>query len=91
MIAEFGPDRAAGVCHHLLDRIPNGLANGARPRHLRCVPHLAEGDRAQLDRFIKACLRDTRDVMLWAEYEPGPRGESVRVRDFERPFDQSPP
>ena len=49
---------------YLLSRIPDGLANGTRPRHLRCILYLAKGGRNQLEEWIKLCVQDTRDVML---------------------------
>ena len=89
VVADFGPERADDVYRELLDRIPEGLPNGTRPRHLRCILHLARGDRAALDRYIEMCLEDTRDVMLNAEYESAWTSRPVRVRDFGKPFDQA--
>src|SRR6186997_292536 len=89
VVKDFGADQADAVYRHLLDRIPEGLANGIRPRHLRCILYLAKGDRIQLDRYIEMCLEDTRDVMLNAEYETGPRLGLTRKRDFGKPFAQS--
>lgn len=86
---DFGPEQADGVYRHLLHQIPDGLANGTRRRHLRCILHLAHGDRALLDQYIELCLGDARDVMLAAEYEEGSQGGLVRKRDFEKPFAQS--
>ncbi len=89
VINDFGPELADDVYRYLLDRIPDGLPNGTRPRHLRCILYLAKGDRTLLDRYIDMCLRDTRDVMLHAEYETAPDSGLVRVRDFGKPFDRS--
>ena len=89
VIKDFGPELADLVYQHLQDRIPKGLPNGTRPRHLRCILFLAKGDRALLDEYIELCLRDTRDVMLHAEYESDANEDFVRVRDFGKPFDQS--
>ena len=69
VIADFGPELANDIYRYLLDRIPDGLPNGTRPRHLRCILYLAKGDRTLLDRYIEMCLQDPRDVMLNAEYE----------------------
>ena len=88
VIEDFGADLAEDIYRHLLDRIPAGLPNGTRPRHLRCILHLAKGDRASLDHYIEMCLQDPRDVMLNAEYELRP-GSDVRVRDFGKAFDQA--
>lgn len=90
VVQDFGADQADTVYRQLLERIPEGLANGTRPRHLRCILYLAKGDRGQLERYIEMCLEDTRDVMLGAEYEIGSRSGLVRKRDFGKPFDQSP-
>ena len=89
VIADFGPELADDIYRYLLDRIPAGLPNGTRPRHLRCVLYLAKGDRALLDRYIEMCLQDTRDVMINAEYETDSNARFVRVRDFGKPFDRS--
>src|SRR5262245_25124925 len=92
VIKDFGPELADDIYRYLLDRIPDGLPNGTRPRHLRCILYLAKGDRTLLDRYIEMCLQDTRDVMLNAEYatDANARGRFVRVRDFGKPFDRSP-
>ncbi len=89
VIHDFGPELADNIYRYLLDRIPDGLPNGTRPRHLRCILHLAKGDRTLLDRYIEMCLQDTRDVMLNAEYETDSNARFVRVRDFGKPFDRS--
>jgi hypothetical protein len=89
VIEDFGPDLADDIYRYLLDRIPDGLPNGSRPRHLRCILYLAKGEKALLDRYIEMCLRDTRDVMLHAEYETDLDSRLVRRRDFGKPFDQS--
>src|SRR5262249_22790502 len=89
VLDDFGPERAADVYHYLLDRIPAGLPNGTRPRHLRCILYLARGNRASLDHYIELCLQDTRDVMLQAEYQAETATGLIRVRDFGAPFDRS--
>jgi hypothetical protein len=89
VIADFGPELGDDIYRYLLDRIPNGLPNGTRPRHLRCILYLAKGDRTLLDRYIEMCLQDTRDVMLNAEYEADSNARFVRVRDFGKPFNRS--
>ncbi len=68
------PEEADEIYRYLLSRIPDGLPNGTRPRHLRCILYLANGGRDLLDEWIKMCLQDTRDVMLHAEYETDSRG-----------------
>ena len=72
-----------------VNRIPAGLANGTRPRHLRCILYLAKGDKTKLERYIEMCLADTRDVMLSAEYETDSNSRLVRKRDFAKPFSKS--
>jgi hypothetical protein len=89
VINDFGSEAADEVYRYLLDRIPEGLPNGTRPRHVRCILYLAKGDRTLLDRYIEVCLQDTRDVMLQAEYEMESAVGFVRVRDFGNPFGQS--
>lgn len=89
VVSDFGQQRADEIYSDLLARIPSGLANGTRPRHLRCILYLAQGDQERLDRYIEMCLRDTRDVMVGAEYESAADPELVRKRDFNKPFDQA--
>jgi hypothetical protein len=86
VIDDFGAEQGDEIYRYLLSRIPDGLANGTRPRHLRCILYLAKGGRALLDEWIKMCLQDTRDVMLHAEYEVDSAGKLVRKRDFSQPF-----
>ena len=87
VINDFGPELADNIYRYLLNRIPDGLPNGTRPRHLRCIVYLAKGDRSLLDRYIEMCLQDTRDVMLNAECETDSHARPIRVRDFGKPFD----
>jgi hypothetical protein len=89
VVTDFGPQLADEIYAYLLDRIPDGLANGTRPRHLRCILYLAQGDRKLLDRFIDMCLLDTRDVMLQAEYETDAKLRHVRKRDLAKPFSRA--
>ena len=89
IVEDFGPKLADRIYRYLLDRIPDGLPNGTRPRHLRCILYLAKGDRALLDRYIEMCLTDTRDVMFNAEYQTDPNRRFMRLRDFNKPFGRS--
>lgn len=89
VIEDFGAEQADEVYHYLLDRIPEGLPNGTRPRHLRCILYLAKGDRTLLEQYIELCLQDTRDVMLQAEYAMRTISNPVQVRDFGKPFRRS--
>jgi hypothetical protein len=85
---DFGPE-AERIYRHLLERIPEGLPNGTRARHLRCILYLAAGNEAALNRAIETCLQDTRDVMLAAEYDTTQVDDMPRLRDFSKPFDQA--
>jgi hypothetical protein len=89
VVDDFGSKRADTIYRYLLDRIPDGLANGTRPRHLRCILYLAKGDKKLLDKYIDMCLCDTRDVMLQAEYETDAKLRLVRKRNFAKPFKHS--
>jgi hypothetical protein len=86
IIDDFGAAEADEVYRYLLSRIPDGLPNGTRPRHLRCILYLANGGRNLLDEWVKMCLQDTRDVMLHAEYETDSASQLIRKRDFSKPF-----
>jgi hypothetical protein len=86
---DFGAEAADEVYSYLLQRIPDGLPNGTRPRHLRCILYLAGGDREKLDYYIKMCLEDTRDVMLNAEYAHPASANPRRVRNFAKPFGEA--
>lgn len=86
---DFGTEQADEIYCYLLDRIPEGLPNGTRPRHLRCILHLAQGDQQKLDEYIEMCLLDPRDVMSLAEYKIDNIDDYIRTRDFSAPFDQS--
>lgn len=58
-------------------------------RVIRCILFLANGDLNNLEKFIENAIFDTRDVMLWAEYEKQ-EGELnfKRIRDFNKTFDR---
>jgi len=85
---DFGRDAACDTYRYLLTKVPDGLPNGTRPRHLRCILFLAEGDRARLDEYIQMCHRDPRDLILEAEYAMVDE-KLVQVRDFNRPFPEA--
>ncbi|MBK7898738.1 MAG: hypothetical protein KA603_03315 [Azonexus sp.] len=53
-----------------------------RLRVLRCIIHLAKGNRERLLDALASARTDYRDVIYWAEYEGGSR----RIRDLTRPF-----
>ena len=89
IIDDFGDQQVSGIFDYLLSKFPDGLANGTRPRHLRCILHLAKGDKEELDYYIKMCLCDTRDVMPNAEDETTEENKLVRKRNFSKPFNES--
>jgi hypothetical protein len=88
IVEDFGAESADEIYQYLLEKIPDGLPNGTRPRQLRCILYLAKGDRKRLDEYIEMCLMDTRDVMVAAEYEAREYSDLVRLRDFAKPFGQ---
>lgn len=89
VVDDLGPERADEIYRRLLDRIPEGLPNGTRPRHLRCILYLAKGDETLLDQYIETCLGDTRDVMYYAEYFLDSSTDPARLRDFSKHFDEA--
>lgn len=58
-------------------------------RVIRCIIFLAKGDLINLKEYIDNAKFDTRDVMLWAEYEKL-EGELnfKQIRDFNKSFDK---
>jgi hypothetical protein len=58
-------------------------------RVIRCIIFLAKGNLTDLNRYIETATYDTRDVMLWAEYEGLKENEKPkRVRDFNKIFEE---
>jgi hypothetical protein len=56
-------------------------------RVIRCIVFLAKGNLSDLNRYIERATFDTRDVMLWAEYEGIKENEVLnRIRDFNNVF-----
>ena len=60
-------------------------------RVIRCIIYLAKGKLDDLNKYIEAATFDTRDVMLWAEYEKVNDEEFnyKRLRDFNKTFEES--
>lgn len=59
-------------------------------RVIRCIIFLAKGNLTDLNKYIETATFDTRDVMLWAEYEELKENENPkRVRDFNKTFTES--
>jgi hypothetical protein len=58
-------------------------------RIIRCIIFLAKGNLKDLDKYIETAIFDTRDVMLWAEYEKlNGDFNYKRVRDFNYTFEE---
>lgn len=59
-------------------------------RVIRCIIFLAKCNLTDLSKYIETATFDTRDVMLWAEYEGLKESEKPkRVRDFNKTFTES--
>jgi len=58
-------------------------------RVIRCIIFLAKGNLTDLNKYIEAATFDTRDVMLWAEYEKLSGNLNYkRQRDFNKTFQE---
>lgn len=59
-------------------------------RIIRCIVFLAKGDLTDLRNYIESANVDTRDVILWAEYEGIGKNKKPRcIRDFNKSFNKS--
>tara|TARA_R110002051_G_scaffold101440_1_gene172264 strand:+ start:882 stop:1184 length:303 start_codon:yes stop_codon:yes gene_type:complete len=58
-------------------------------RVTRCLIHLSEGNLKSLKHNLELGKTDTRDVMLWAEYEKTNELNPKRIRDFNKTFEQN--
>ncbi len=69
---DFGDlaDLALSRIEVLAEKFQEVYREPASPRIIRCVLRLASGDVASLDQYIGTCLKDYRDIILWAEYDP---------------------
>lgn len=55
---------------------------------IRCIIFLTNGNLADLDKYIETAIFDTRDAMLWAEYEKLNGDLNFkRYRDFNKTFE----
>ena len=54
----------------------------ASDRILRCIVFVAKGDLNRLEKAIDLAKEDSRDLIVWAEYDE----KSERVRDLTNPF-----
>ena len=58
-------------------------------RIIRCILFLAKGNLIELNKIIETATFDTRDVMLWAEYEKLNSDLNYkRQRDFNKSFEE---
>lgn len=58
-------------------------------RVIRCIIFLAKGNLTDLNKYIETATFDTRDVMLWAEYEKSSGDFNYkRLRDFNKTFEE---
>lgn len=58
-------------------------------RVIRCIIFLAKGNLTDLNKYIETATFDTRDVMLWAEYEKLSGDFNYkRKRDFNKTFEE---
>ena len=56
-------------------------------RVIRCIIFLAKGNLTDLNKYIESATFDTRDIMLWAEYEKLSGDLNYkRQRDFNKTF-----
>jgi galactose-1-phosphate uridylyltransferase len=86
--SDFG-ENASKATTMLLDAI-NKVDYLKTDRIIRCIIYLAKGNLTELDKYIETATFDTRDVMLWAEYEGLKENENPkRVRDFNKTFTES--
>jgi hypothetical protein len=59
-------------------------------RVIRCIIFLAKGNLADLNKYIESAIFDTRDIMLWAEYEKLNGDINYkRKRNFNKAFTES--
>ncbi len=85
---DFG-ENARKATTMLIDAI-NKVGYLKTDRVIRCIVYLANGDLTDLSKYIETATFDTRDVMLWAEYEGLKENEKPkRVRDFNKIFPES--
>jgi hypothetical protein len=57
-------------------------------RVIRCIVFLSKGNLLDLRKYIETAIADTRDVMLWAEYEELPGNYNFkRLRNFNKTFE----
>ncbi len=90
IIADFG-DKASDVVK-IFDEAISKADYLNHDRIIRCILYLSDKDLNKLKKNIETATYDPRDVMLWAEYKNRGQGEMdevMRIRDFNKPFDQA--
>jgi hypothetical protein len=84
---DFG-DNAIKATAMLIDAI-NKADYLKTDRVIRCIIFLAKGNLTDLDKYIETATFDSRDVMLWAEYEKLTGDLNYkRQRDFNKTFEE---
>jgi hypothetical protein len=84
---DFG-DNAIKATTMLIDAI-NKADYLKTDRVIRCIIFLAKGNLTDLDKYIETATFDSRDVMLWAEYEKLTGDLNYkRQRDFNKTFEE---
>ena len=77
----------------VFETLKNAIENTAylkTDRVIRCIIFLSKGNINELNRLINVAINDTRDVMLWAEYEKlNGNFNYKRIRDFNKTFEES--
>ena len=85
--ADFGAN-AKKARTILLDAI-NNVEYLKTDRVIRCILFLAKDNLTDLGKYIETATFDTRDVMLWAEYEKLSGDFNYkRLRDFNNTFEE---
>ena len=84
---DFG-ESANEATKMLIDAITK-VDNLKTDRVIRCIIFLAKGNLTDLNKYIETATFDTRDVMLWAEYEKLNGDLNFkRLRDFNKTFEE---
>lgn len=87
IITDFGE-----ASHHAFDILEKAIRKSGflkTDRIIRCIIFLAKGNIEDLKKCTDAATIDTRDVMLWAEYEKLNDLNYKRRRDFNKAFEES--
>ncbi|MCZ6455030.1 MAG: hypothetical protein O6909_12400 [Alphaproteobacteria bacterium] len=80
---DFGPADASALLIDIEERCaadPNIFSD----RIVRCVVYVANGDLETARRAVSLALIDTRDLIVWAEYD---NKFEDQLRDLSAPFD----